>query len=118
VNQQPIFIRVAVATESNEGLEGIVSQEFGHAETFTILDIENGIVKSLNVIQNPAKHLAHGKGPVIAKHLANMNVNIVISGEIGPGASMVLSEFKIKKIIAKPGQHVLKVLKNNSLIIE
>jgi predicted Fe-Mo cluster-binding NifX family protein len=113
---QPNSLRVAVATKGNKGLEDTVSHEFGHAKTFTIIDIQDGMVKNVEVIENPAASLSHGKGPVVAKYLADMKVNIVISGEVGPGASTMLNELKMKILVAKSGEQVIKVLKINSLI--
>ncbi|MDH7477567.1 MAG: NifB/NifX family molybdenum-iron cluster-binding protein [Candidatus Bathyarchaeota archaeon] len=116
MEEQPNSLRVAVATKGDKGLEDTVSHEFGHAKTFTIIDIQDGMVKNLEVIENPAASLSHGKGPVIAKYLADMKVNMVISGEVGPGASTMLNELKIKILAAKSGEQVIKVLKINSLI--
>lgn len=116
MEEQPNSLRVAVTTKGNKGLEDTVSHEFGHAKTFTIIDIQDGMVKNVEVIENPAGSLSHGKGPVVAKYLADMKVNMVISGEVGPGASTMLNELKIKILAAKAGEQVIKVLKINSLI--
>jgi predicted Fe-Mo cluster-binding NifX family protein len=109
-------LRVAVATIGNKGLEDIVSHEFGHAKTFTIIDIQAEGIKNVKVIQNPAASLSHGKGPVVAKYLADMKVNIVVSGEVGPGASTMLNELKIKTLTVKSGEQVMKALRTNSLV--
>jgi len=78
--------------------------------------VDHGKIRSVEVIQNPAASLSHGRGPVVAKSLANMRVNTVISGEIGPGASTMLNELSITKMIVKPGQKVIDVLKEKALI--
>lgn len=67
-------LRVAVATAGDKGLKDVVSYEFGHSRTFTIVDIENGKIEHVEVIKNPATSLSHGKGPVVAKHLADIKV--------------------------------------------
>ncbi|MDI6805953.1 MAG: NifB/NifX family molybdenum-iron cluster-binding protein, partial [Candidatus Bathyarchaeia archaeon] len=89
---------------------------FGHAKTFTIIDIKDGSVKNVEVMQNPAASLSHGKGPVVAKYLAEKKVKIVISGEVGPGASTMLNELSIKILTAKSGEQVQDVLRTNSLV--
>lgn len=109
-------MKIAIATINNKGLEDNVSYEFGHSKTFTIVEIEDNNIKNIEIIQNPAKNLNHGRGPIVAKHLANMKVNMVISGEIGPGASIILDQLKIGKIIVKPGQKVIDILKEKALI--
>ncbi len=109
-------IKIAVATTGSEKLKDTVSSEFGGSKTFTIIEVENGKIKSVNVIENPASSLIHGKGPVAAKHLANLGVNIVISGEVGPGASTMLEELKIKKLLVKPGEKVIDAIKELGII--
>ena len=47
-------LRIAVATKKHKGLEDAVSEVFGKAKTFTIVDVEDGEVKSVQVIDNPA----------------------------------------------------------------
>lgn len=109
-------LRVAVATEGGRGVEDKVSHGFGHSKTFTMLDIENGEIKKVEVIQNPAESASHGRGPILAKHLATMNVEVVIAGEVGPGALAMLNIYGVKVFKVKPGEPVSKVLKDNSLI--
>ncbi|MEM3725449.1 MAG: NifB/NifX family molybdenum-iron cluster-binding protein [Candidatus Bathyarchaeia archaeon] len=109
-------LKVAVATEGNKGLEDRVSHGFGHCKTFTLLNIEDGEIKKVEVIANPAESVSHGRGPLLAQHLAKMNVNLVIAGEFGPGASAMLEEHGIKMLRTTPEELVANALKNNSLI--
>jgi predicted Fe-Mo cluster-binding NifX family protein len=109
-------LRVAVATEGNKGFEDKVSHGFGHSKTFTILDIEDGEIKKVEVIQNPAESASHGRGPILAKHLATINVKMVITSEVGPGALAMLNMYEIKVVKANPGELVSKALKDNALI--
>jgi len=110
------LIKIAVATIDYKELDDAVSSEFGSSKTFTIIEIEEGKVKSVKVIENPAATLKHGKGPVAAKHLANIGVSIVISGEVGPGASTMFNELGIKKLLVKPGEKVMDALKELGII--
>lgn len=111
------MVKIAVATVGNKGLEDIVSQEFGHSRTFTLIDIEDGKVVKVDVIENPARNIAHGRGPIIAKSLADKNVETIISGEVGPGASTILKQLDVKILIVKPGRKVIDVLRENKLIV-
>ncbi|MEM3732497.1 MAG: NifB/NifX family molybdenum-iron cluster-binding protein [Candidatus Bathyarchaeia archaeon] len=94
----------------------MVSSEFGRSKTFTIIEVENGEVKSVNVIENPAASLSHGRGPIVTKNLANTGVSVIISGEVGPGASTMLDDLGRKKLLAKPGEKVIDALKELSII--
>jgi len=99
-----------------KGLKIVFHMNLGILKLFTIVEIEDGDIKNIEIIQNPAKNLNHGRGPIVAKYLANMKVNMVISGEIGPGASIILDQLKIEKIIVKHSQKVIDVLKEKTLI--
>lgn len=56
------------------------------------------------------------RASLIAKKLAEMKVQMVIAGEVGPGASAILKEFSIAKEIVTPGQRVEDVLKGKGLL--
>lgn len=103
-------MKIAIATMGNKGLEDIVSGEFGHAKTFTIIEIEEGRIKNVEIIDNPAGSISHGRGPIVAKKLKDKGVDMIISGEIGPGALAILDQLKVNKLIVKPGSKVLEVL--------
>jgi len=107
--------RVAIATIGDQGLEDRVSNHFGHSKTFTIVEVSNGNIKNVKVMRNPAASLSYGRGRVLTQQLVNMGVDIVISGKIGLGASTILDEQGLKKVIAKHGEQVIDVLRKNSL---
>ncbi len=109
-------MKIAIATLGDKGLQDTVSPEFGHSKTFTIVEIEDGKVKNVEVMNNPAEGLTHKRGPVIAKRLANKGVGMVISGEIGPGASRALEQLGIRMLIVRPGHSVKDVLREQGLI--
>jgi len=108
--------RIAVATVRDRGLEDIVSPEFGHSRTFTIIDIENGEVKNVEVLENPARNIAHGRGPIIGKSLADKGVEIVFTSGVGPGASAILEQLGVKIVTTKAGQKVEDVLREYKLV--
>lgn len=93
--------RIAVATNGKEGLEDAVSQVFGRATTFTLVDIENGEIQEVKVIENPAVTYEHGAGPIVVKKMVDSKVNMVIAPEFGPGASALLEHHRIAMTSAK-----------------
>jgi predicted Fe-Mo cluster-binding NifX family protein len=108
--------RIAVATVGDMGLEDAISPEFGYSRTFTIIDVENGEIKNVEVMENPAGNIAHGRGPIIGKCLADKDVEIVVTSEIGPGASAILEQLGIKVMMGKAGQKVEDVLREYKLV--
>jgi len=91
-------LRIGIPTNRHDGLKDAVSEVFGKAKTFTIIDIENGEVRNVKVIDNPAASYEYGSGPIVAKTFVDLKVDVVMSGELGPGASKMLEHHGIKRI--------------------
>lgn len=105
------ILRIAIPTKRQGGLEDVVSEVFGRANTFTILDVEKGAIKSVNVLENPAVSYGHGAGPIVVKMLIDTEVNMVIAAEFGPGASELLEHHKITMMIVDGNSTVAKALR-------
>lgn len=88
-------MKVAVSTTSG-GLEDKVSELFGRAVTFTIVDLENGEVKNVEVIRNDFAVRGGGAGVAVSQFLVDKGVNAVITGNVGPNALAVLSSAGVK----------------------
>jgi len=104
--------RIAVATKGRGGLEDVVSEVFGRANTFTITDVDDGEIKGVKVLQNPAVSYKHGAGPIVVKTLVDSGVNVVISAELGPGALALLEQHNVTRVTAKPGNSVGETIRN------
>ncbi len=104
-------LRIAVATTAHGGLEDIVSEVFGRASTFTVVDVEGGEIKDVNVLENPALTYEHGAGPIVVKMLLDRGVKAVIGAELGPGASALLEQHNVTHIIVKPGVRVSEAIR-------
>ena len=104
-------VRVALATTGHGGLEDKVSQVFGKSKTFTIIDVEEGEIKSVQVVENPVASYPHGAGPIAVKTLADMGVQVVLAAEVGPGVAALLDYHGMKWIIVKPGSKVDDVVR-------
>jgi predicted Fe-Mo cluster-binding NifX family protein len=105
--------RIAVATDGNDGLEDVVSNVFGRARTFTIVDVEDEKIIRVSVLENPAIAYAHGAGPIAIKTLVDGGVEVVLANELGVGASDLLKQHNIIYIQAKPGTNVGDAIKEN-----
>ena len=104
--------RIAVATDGKNGLEGVVSNVFGRAKTFTIVDADDEKIASVSVLENPALSYSHGAGPIAIKTLIDNGVELVIANELGVGASEILEQHNIIYMQAKPGINVEETIKN------
>ena len=94
-------IKIAIPTKGDKGMEDVVSDVFGKSETFTIIDISDGSIRSVKVVKNPAASYKHGAGPIVVKMLADMEVTAVAAREFGLGASTLLDQNNIKKCKVK-----------------
>ena len=73
--------RIAVPSVGNGGLDGQRSQHFGHCDTFTIVDVENGEISNVTVIPN--REHQEGGCMVPVQALSSLKVNALVVGGIG-----------------------------------
>ena len=79
------MVRICVPTMGWGGLDEEVSEHFGRAPTFTLVELETGEVK---VVPNTGRHM--GGGPLPAEVLKDWKVNVLICSGIGPRAANLL----------------------------
>jgi len=106
-----VNLRIAIATNGKDGIEDVVSNVFGRAKTFTIMDAEDENLKDIHILENPAVSYHHGAGPISVKMLIDEGVEMVIANELGIGASELLKQHNIKHISVKPNTKVGEALK-------
>ena len=104
-------LRIAVATKGQEGLKDTISEVFGRASNFTVVSIEKDAIENVKVHENPAISYQHGAGPIVVKMLVDLDVNLVIAPEFGPGASTLLEQHNIEKIYMKAGTVVSEAVR-------
>ena len=107
-------MKVALPTKGGGGLEDGISDVFGRAQTFTIIDMDGEKVKTVEVLQNPAVSYKHGTGPIVVKMLIDLGVNVVLAKELGPGSSALLEQHHVTIIPIKPGISVSEAIKKVS----
>jgi predicted Fe-Mo cluster-binding NifX family protein len=98
--------RIAVATKGREGLEDVVSEVFGRADAFTVIDTEEGEIKRVKILKNPAVSYKYGAGPIVVKMLIDEGVNMVLATEVGLGASALLEQHDVATMTVEPGTSV------------
>ena len=99
-------LRIAVATKGRDGLEDVVSEVFGRANAFAIVNVDGEEIKGVKVLENPAVSYKYGAGPIVVKMLIDTGVNMVLATELGPGASALLEQHNVTIIAVKPGNGV------------
>ena len=81
---------------------------FGRGEFFQIIDTETGDVK---VLENEGKKSDHGAGIGASQQVIDENVDVLITGHLGPNAFQILENTNIELYSAKGGT-VEKVLED------
>ncbi|MGB4610605.1 MAG: NifB/NifX family molybdenum-iron cluster-binding protein, partial [Saccharofermentanales bacterium] len=83
---------------------GIITEHFGHCESFKIFDTENNQIIKSEIIANP------GHRPrFLPNFLADLGVNVIISGGMGEGAVDIFNERNIDMIIGASGDAITAV---------
>ena len=86
-------MKIAVASDN-----GMVTEHFGHCESFMIFDAENNRIINHESISNPG----HKPG-YLPNFLNDKGVNVVISGGMGGGAVDIFNEKGIEVITGIKG---------------
>ena len=73
--------RIAIPSMGTGGLDGERSGHFGHCDVFTMVDVENGEIKDVSIVQNQSH--VQGGCMVPVNLLADNNVSALIVGGIG-----------------------------------
>lgn len=74
-------MRIAIPVETDQGLSAPRSGHFGHAAYFTIANVENGAVTSVDVVKN-VEHDERGCAGVI-EHALAQNIDAIIATGMG-----------------------------------
>ena len=73
--------RIAIPSMDMGGLDGVRSGHFGHCDTFTLVDVKDGVVASVSTIANQTH--VQGGCMVPVNLLASNQVNALVVGGIG-----------------------------------
>ncbi len=105
-------LKIAIPTTGIKLLNDRVADTFSRASTFTFVTVQNSKIMEVDFIKNDSKELKQGAGPLVASIMKENSVEIVLSGDIGPGASSILNTIDIKIVKIKSGLKVRNVINN------
>ncbi len=99
--------RIAFSSEDNVGLEGQMSGHFGRCPYFTLVDVEDGKIQNVTVVENPFYN-NHQPGQVPA-FIHSQKVDVMIAGGMGPMAINLFNSNGIEVVTGYMGtiQNVL-----------
>jgi predicted Fe-Mo cluster-binding NifX family protein len=102
---------IAIPTEGDKGISDKVSNVFAKAPYFTLIHIRNNEIHEVNVKKNEAVEYSQGTGPIVMKNLKDLGVDLILTGQIGPGAKTLIEISGIKFQKVKTGTIVSKAVK-------
>lgn len=88
-------MKVAI-TADGEKLHSKVDQRFGRCPYFIVMDVKGNEIGTFDAIKNEGAEQGHGAGIKAAEQMGELKVEAVITGQLGPNATKVLSELGIK----------------------
>jgi len=91
-------MKVCVPTMGNDGLDEAVSQHFGQAPTFTVVDLDRNEVK---VLQNRSTHMG-GRG-LPPDMLNGHGIDVMIAGGLGPKAILAFCSYNVEVFVGATG---------------
>ena len=96
-------MKLAVPSLGKGGKRSRVSDVFAKAPYFTFVEIAGEKISSAIVSANEGSGITQGAGPVVVKTLKEAGVDVIIAGEIGPGAKTLLEISGLELFSVKPG---------------
>ena len=88
-------MKIAVSS-IDKNIESNVSDVFGRCPYFIIAEINDKKIEKSEIIKNKSIDQMGGAGISTAQLMAEKDVNIVITGNVGPRALDVLNQFNIE----------------------
>lgn len=91
-------MKICVPTSGHGGYDDTVSEHFGRAPTYTIVDVESGKV---SVIQNRSEHMGgSGKPP---EQIAQTGAQVLVCSGLGPRAIGMFESYGIEVYVGAYG---------------
>ena len=87
-------MRLVISSTGNS-LESEVDARFGRCPYFIFVDLEDKEIKSQEILENTSAKQTGGAGITAAELVAKKGARVVLTGNIGPRAFSVFSQFKI-----------------------
>ena len=85
-------MKIAVTT-NEKMVDSLVEERFGRCQFFAVLDTDTGDVA---FISNIGAEASSGAGVKAAQQLLDLDVGLLVTGQVGPGALEILKEGEVR----------------------
>jgi len=93
--------KIAFSSQDNLGLDGQMSGHFGRCPFYTLVDVEDGKIQNVSVVENPFYN-SHEPGQVPA-FIHTQNADVMIAGGMGPMAINLFNNYGIEVVTGYMG---------------
>lgn len=94
-------MRIAVSTDTDQGLEAPVSPHFGRCPYYTLVDVEGQTITSVKTVPNPY-YPDHVPG-VVPEFIHMQGANVMLTGGMGQRAVAFFEQFGIQPVTGAGG---------------
>ena len=84
-----------VVSASGPDIESFVDEKFGRCPYFILIEVEDNKIKSHKSVENTSIKQISSAGTTAAQLVADMKVDVIITGNIGPRAFDVFQQLDI-----------------------
>jgi len=108
--------KIAVPVDDSRGLESRVSQLFARSRFMALIDLQEGEVRDIRIVENPSAPAPQGAGFMVADWLLNQRVDTVLAPSLGPNIMQVLGRSGIAVYPVRPGVRISEALRELGFI--
>jgi predicted Fe-Mo cluster-binding NifX family protein len=94
-------MKIAITAETNNGLDSVVAQHFGHAPYFVFVQVENNETTDVQGLANPFAE-AHQPGQ-IPGFIQQQQAHVILSGGMGGRAIQFFEQAGIQAVTGASG---------------
>ena len=88
-------MKIAISS-TDKNIENNISNIFGRCPYFIITEVKDNKIGEIEIIKNKNIDQTGGAGISTAQLMAEKDINVVITGNVGPRALDVLNQFNIE----------------------
>lgn len=105
-------MKIAIPSSTKGGLDDTIAPVFARSPVFTIVEVENGEIKDVRTIQNPAAGVPRGAGIMAMQTLINEGVDTIIAPQLGPNAMGAIQAAGIRVYTFQPGTPIREAVES------
>ena len=101
-------MRVAVSSDSNNGLDSVVSPHFGRCPYFVLVDLEGQEVKAVQTVANP--YYGHHQPGQVPGFIHSQKADVMLTGGMGRRAIAFFQQYGVEAATSASGtvRHALE----------